>query len=267
MTTPLVGNPFCDVLSRRPSELQQEQDPEQENLGSLDEFDYGPYWQRNAAIREKNTAALHEQDRIPPIADTLGIDQFASRLMPIRDIGQKALVGEQIAAQMRAERERQAAIAAAEKQRQQAWQDAMNQLYSAGNFGALNAMQYQQVGMNGSAGWGAGGAQGVANLMRQVGFPESEIATGVAIARAESSWNPNAFNGSNRNGSSDAGLWQINTIHRNAPYYPRNLNDPLQSTQAAFAIWKNAGGRWTPWSVYNSGAYRQFLGAAPPIFR
>jgi len=141
MTTPLVGNSFFDVLSRRPSELQQEQDPEQENLGSLDEFDYRPYWQRKAAIREKNTAALHEQDRISPIADTLGIDQFASRLMPIRDIGQKALVGEQIAAQMRAERERQAAIAAAEKQRQQAWQDAMNQLYSAGNFGALNAMQ------------------------------------------------------------------------------------------------------------------------------
>ena len=170
MTTPLVGNSMFDVLSRRPSELQQPQnDPEQENVGSLDEFDYRPYWQRKAQQREQQQAQVHEQDRVSPIADTLGIDQFASRLVPIRDIGQKALVGEQIAAQMRAERERQAAIAAAEKQRQQAWQDAMNQLYSVGNLGALNMMQYQQAGQHAGVGRDLRGVQ-LATARREHGW-------------------------------------------------------------------------------------------------
>src|SRR6478752_2458336 len=98
MTTPLVADSMFDVLSRRPSELQN-QDPlqqQQQDQGALDEFDYRPYWQKKAAQREQSLAQTHEQDRISPMADVLGIDQFANRLMPIRDIGQKALVGEQI---------------------------------------------------------------------------------------------------------------------------------------------------------------------------
>lgn len=236
----------------------------------VDEF-YDPrlWWQKRQAAREQKMAANMSQDQISPMADAIGLDQIASRMQPIMDIGQKALVGNQLAAQAKAQREAQARAAQAERERMQSYQDALNSVYNMGGMNSLNALGYQQMsgqaGGGGSAGWGSGGAQGVANLMRQVGFPESEIATGVAIARAESSWNPNAYNGSNRNGSSDSGLWQINTIHRNAPYYPTNLNDPLQSTKAAYAIWKNAGGKWTPWSVYNSGAYRQYLQAAPPI--
>jgi cell wall-associated NlpC family hydrolase len=269
MTTPLVAGSMFDVLSRRPSELQNQdplqQDPNQDQ-GALDEFDYRPYWQKKAAQRQAAQAQIHEQDRINPMADVLGIDQFANRLMPIRDIGQKALVGEQIAAQMRAERERQAAIVAAEKQRQQAWQDAMNQIYSAGNFGQLNMMQYQQAGQNGSAGWGSGGAQGVANVLRAAGFPESAVPTMMAIAMAESSWRPNATH-RNSNGSIDQGLFQINSIHRNNPWYPKDPFDPYQSAVAAYNIWKGAGGTYRDWTVYNSGAYRKFLQAAPPIMK
>jgi cell wall-associated NlpC family hydrolase len=262
MTTPLVGNSVFDVLSRRPSELNPE--PEQQE-GALDEYDYRPYWQKKAAIREQKMAGQHEQDRISPIADTLGLDQFASRLQPIRDIGQKALIGEKLSAQMQEERRRQAAIAAAEKQRQSAWQEAMNTMYSGGNLGALGMMQYQQAGANAGTGWGGGGAQGVANVLRQAGFPESAIPTMMAIAKAESGWNPAAVNRSNRNGSIDQGLFQINSVHRNNPWYPKNPLDPYQSAVAAYNIWKGAGGTYRDWTVYNSGAYKKFLTAAPPI--
>jgi cell wall-associated NlpC family hydrolase len=87
----------------------------------------------------------------------------------------------------------------------------------------------------------------------------------IAIAQAESGLNPNAQNNSNSNGSSDSGLFQINTIHKGNSWYPTNLMDPLQSAQAAFAIWSGAGGTYRDWSVYNSGKYKEFLQAAPPI--
>lgn len=253
-----------DVFDRPRSELISDQSQSED--APLDQF-YDPrlWWQKRQANREQQLANNMSKDQISPIADAIGLDQIAARLQPIQDIGQKALVGNQLAAQAKAQREAQARAAQAERERMQTFQDALNSVYSAGGLGRLNQMAVQQAGTNGGAGWGNGGAQGVANLMRMVGFPESEIATGVAIARAESSWNPSAVNNKNRNGSIDNGLWQINTIHRNASYYPSNVNDPLESTKAAYAIWKNAGGRWTPWSVYNSGVYRQYLQAAPPI--
>ena len=253
-----------DVFDRPRSELISDQS--QSDDAPLDQF-YDPrlWWQKRQANREQQLANNMSKDQISPIADAIGLDQIAARLQPIQDIGQKALVGNQLAAQAKAQREAQARAAQAERERMQTFQDALNSVYSAGGLGRLNQMAVQQASTNGGAGWGGGGAQGVANLMRQVGFPESEIATGVAIARAESGWNPLAVNNRNRNGSIDNGLWQINTIHRNAAYYPSNVNDPLESTKAAYAIWKNAGGRWTPWSVFNSGAYRQYLQAAPPV--
>jgi len=269
VTSALVDNSIYDVLSgRRPSELQA-QDPDTNPVqqeGSLDEYDYRPYWQKKAAVTQQRQASQHEQDNISPIADTLGLDQFAARLQPIRDIGQKALVGEQLSAQMQQERQRQALAAQAEAQRQKAWQDAMNSLYSAGNLGQLNMMQYQQAGQNSSAGWGAGGAQGVANVIRAAGFPESAVPTMMAIAMAESSWNPGAVNTANRNGSVDRGLFQINSVHQGNSWYPSNPFDPYQSAVAAFNIWKGAGGTFRDWSVYNSGAYRKYLpSSVPPI--
>ena len=248
-----------DLFARPQSELR---DPEQQQTGAQDEFDYRPYWQRKADVRQQRQANQHEQDRVSPLADTLGIDQFASRLQPIRDIGQKALVGQQIASRMQEERRKQAAAAEQERQRNLAWQDAMNSMYSAGNLGQLNMLQYQQQS---SSGWGSGGAQGVANVLRAAGFPESAIPTMMAIAKAESGWNPAAVNNKNRNGSIDQGLFQINSVHRGNSWYPTNPMDPYQSAVAAYNIWKGAGGTYRDWSVYNSGAYKKFLQAAPPI--
>lgn len=102
-----------------------------------------------------------------------------------------------------------------------------------------------------------GEAYQIAQLARMAGFPESEIATAVAVAMAESGGRADAVNSSNRNGSIDRGLMQINSIHKGllSQYDPF---DPLQNMQMAYQIWKNAGGKWTPWSAYNNGSYQKF---------
>jgi len=73
-----------------------------------------------------------------------------------------------------------------------------------------------------------------------------------AIALAESGGNSNAVN-YNTNGSTDRGLWQINSVHGSQSTFDVNGN-----AQAAIAI-SNNGGNWNPWTTYTSGAYRSFL--------
>jgi len=43
-------------------------------------------------------------------------------------------------------------------------------------------------------------------------FPESPV-TAIAIATCESGLKVSAFNPTNKNGSTDGGLWQINSVH------------------------------------------------------
>lgn len=78
--------------------------------------------------------------------------------------------------------------------------------------------------------------------MRQV-FPQETWVTGEAIMRAESGLNPNAISPTN-----DHGCWQI---------HDWALYDPLENTKVAYYKYTHYG--WSPWSAYNSGAYRRFL--------
>jgi hypothetical protein len=78
-----------------------------------------------------------------------------------------------------------------------------------------------------------------------------------AIAMAESGGQVGATNQDN-NGTTDYGLWQINSSHG---YDPSQLtSDPLYNARAAVAVYKSQG--FTAWSTYNNGAYQQFLGNA-----
>jgi cell wall-associated NlpC family hydrolase len=98
----------------------------------------------------------------------------------------------------------------------------------------------------------------VAALVKQVGFPESVHVTMVAIARAESGFRVEVVGGPNSNGSYDRGLWQINDIHgldRN-----RLVTDATYNAQSAKSIYDSQG--LGAWSVYNSGAYQQFVDEA-----
>jgi hypothetical protein len=91
-------------------------------------------------------------------------------------------------------------------------------------------------------------------LAASVGFPDPELAA--AVAMAESGGNPFAVG----DGGTSFGLWQIH-----APVHPEFDTTQLMvasyNAHAALLISKS-GTDWTPWSTYNSGAYKQYMGGA-----
>lgn len=100
----------------------------------------------------------------------------------------------------------------------------------------------------------------LAGWARSAGFPEDQIATAVAVALAESSGRIDAIGGPNPlDGSFDYGPWQIN--EKQHPEKFQQWPDWWSVTNAnmAFAVWSERGRRWTPWTVYNTGAYRLYL--------
>lgn len=93
----------------------------------------------------------------------------------------------------------------------------------------------------------------IAGLAQGAGFTGSQIPIMVAIALAESSGNPGATH-TNSNGSTDYGLWQINSVHN----FSGNLLDPQVNAAAARTVFNSQG--FQAWSTYNSGAYTRYLG-------
>jgi lysozyme C len=83
----------------------------------------------------------------------------------------------------------------------------------------------------------------VAGYLRQAGFPEAVVGKMVCTAKWESSFYTRASN-TNRNGSTDYGLFQINSIHLRDTGCPRSaaaLYDPLTNTKCAYAVYKMQG--------------------------
>lgn len=73
-----------------------------------------------------------------------------------------------------------------------------------------------------------------------------------AIALAESGGDTDATN-TNKNGSVDTGLWQINSIHG----ISGNLKDARTNARAAKAVYDKQG--FGAWVVFNKGTYRNKL--------
>ena len=68
----------------------------------------------------------------------------------------------------------------------------------------------------------------------------------------------------NKNNEFSVGLFQINTQAHQDKLNRRgwtadDLRDPNKNAQIAIEVFNEAGGKFTPWSVYNSGDYRQYL--------
>ena len=82
--------------------------------------------------------------------------------------------------------------------------------------------------------------------------PASVANTAAAIALAESSGDPNAQGPLTSYGFRAAGLWQI---------HPPQGNDFDPETNARYAVgkYRGANNSFSPWEVYTSGAYRQYL--------
>ena len=61
------------------------------------------------------------------------------------------------------------------------------------------------------------------------------------------------------------GAWQIRSLIADSgtgrTRDATRLPDPEFNAKAAYTVWKNAGGSFTPWSTYTSGAYKGYLQA------
>jgi hypothetical protein len=90
-------------------------------------------------------------------------------------------------------------------------------------------------------------------LIRNIFGEEANVA--IAIAEAESGLRAEAVN-TNRNGSIDRGLFQINSIHCKK-FDCTRLFEREYNIEAAKQIKEGSG--WTAWSTYKSGKYRKYL--------
>lgn len=95
----------------------------------------------------------------------------------------------------------------------------------------------------------------LARVILNAGFTGSSAITAFAVAQAESAGNTQAVN-KNTNGSTDRGLFQINSIH--TQYDWKRLYEPAYNAAAAFAI-SSSGTNWQPWSAYKNGKYEKFM--------
>jgi hypothetical protein len=101
---------------------------------------------------------------------------------------------------------------------------------------------------------GAGMARAAAAA---AGFTGPDLDIAVAVAGAESSWQPAATN-SNTNGSTDHGLWQINSVH-GAVLASGDWADPYANGRMARTVWEQAGESWSPWVTFKTGAYLKHM--------
>jgi hypothetical protein len=77
------------------------------------------------------------------------------------------------------------------------------------------------------------------------------MAAEIAMAESGGQQNPPSNAGSNTNGMTDVGLWQINS-----GYWPSlATTDPLGNAKAAVLISRD-GTDFSPWVTYQTGAYQ-----------
>lgn len=152
-------------------------------------------------------------------------------------------------------------------------QDAGKKLAASMEKGASNAAATLSSAGPGSATPGSvpAGSLGTAKLVqlaRSAGFNANDAAIMAAIAMAESGGRSGAHNNNAATGDNSYGLWQINMLGGMGPERRRqfgigsneDLFDPATNANAAKAVFGSQG--FGAWSVFRSGAYKQYLPAA-----
>ena len=153
----------------------------------------------------------------------------------------------------------------AEKMRQGAT-DAAGTLGGAGG-GAPGALGPNRL-MPGSVGRGQLKVGQLKALAMAAGFNDRDASIMAAIAMAESGGRSAAHNNNAATGDNSYGLWQVNMLGRMGPERRRNfgigsneaLFDPAVNASAARKVFESQG--FGAWSVFKSGAYKQFLPGA-----
>lgn len=98
-------------------------------------------------------------------------------------------------------------------------------------------------------------AYNVGLIAHVVGFTDDDLVISIAVAHAESGFRTDSRYVTSEEDS--RGLWQINTYAH--PNFDGNqLYDGMYNGRAAFTVFRDAGYRWTPWTTYTRGNYRDF---------
>lgn len=110
----------------------------------------------------------------------------------------------------------------------------------------------------------------------KAGFTGQALVTAIAIAGAESSFNPGALGDialMDAKWGASVGLWQIRSLkHWNmytgadAMRDASKLTDPYYNARAAYAISKG-GTNFSPWSTYTSSAFTPYIVSAANAVR
>jgi hypothetical protein len=112
--------------------------------------------------------------------------------------------------------------------------------------------------------------QELVGVLYKAGFRGDRLKTAFAVAKAESSGRPKAYNPpSNKTGDDSYGIFQINMIGKLGPdrrqryqlERDEDLFDPDRNAQIAFEM-SNKGKDWGAWTTYTKGRYKQFLDGA-----
>lgn len=108
--------------------------------------------------------------------------------------------------------------------------------------------------------------QQIAQLAMNAQFSGNNLPIAIAIALAESSGNPNAYNpelaasGGTPQGQGSYGLWQI-YLKKHPEFQDINLYDPQSNANAAFEVSK-FGSDFTPWATYTNRKYTAYMSVA-----
>ncbi len=105
----------------------------------------------------------------------------------------------------------------------------------------------------------------IAAAAQSAGFSGNHLAVAIAVALAESGGDPTATN-KNNNGSTDYGLWQINSVHA-ALLRQGSWSNPADNARMAYAVYKQAGSSFSPWVAYKNGTYLAFMARAAVAMR
>lgn len=71
------------------------------------------------------------------------------------------------------------------------------------------------------------------------------------VVACESGFNPSAYNPKNTNGSTDGGLWQLNSVHdKDLEILGLDKFNPVDATKFARMLYDNRGGFYD-WVCYN----------------
>lgn len=107
---------------------------------------------------------------------------------------------------------------------------------------------------------GRGGGAVVAARAALQYWSRGDAVTAVAIAGAESKFDPRAVNRRAVKGSHAKGMWQTMLPMHADLFRGRDWRDVYVNASVSHELWKASG--WQPWTTYTNGAYRAFLPTA-----